>query len=155
MTDTQSPLATVADRLAIRELVDAYAHCADRRDPVGQAAVFAARGQVRLFEGDPAAVEPVQVITGREALAVTFADLVQRYDATTYLNGQSTVVLDGDRASGETYCMAHHLVHEQGERVLLTMAIRYLDRFERTAEGWLITQRDLVFDWTDRRPSRP
>ena len=29
-----------ADRLAIRELIDAYAHCADRRDADGQKALF-------------------------------------------------------------------------------------------------------------------
>jgi hypothetical protein len=29
-----------ADRLAIRELVEAYAHCADRRDAKGQIALF-------------------------------------------------------------------------------------------------------------------
>jgi hypothetical protein len=28
------------DRLAIRELVEAYAHCADRRDAQGQMALF-------------------------------------------------------------------------------------------------------------------
>ena len=28
------------DRLAIRELFDAYAHCADRRDAEGQKALF-------------------------------------------------------------------------------------------------------------------
>ncbi|MDT3446666.1 MULTISPECIES: hypothetical protein [unclassified Pseudofrankia] len=28
--------AEAADRLAIRDLVDAYAHCADRRDAVGR-----------------------------------------------------------------------------------------------------------------------
>lgn len=30
----------MADRLAIRELIDAYAHCADRRDAAGQMALF-------------------------------------------------------------------------------------------------------------------
>ena len=30
----------LADRLAIRELVDAYAHCADRRDAEGQKSLF-------------------------------------------------------------------------------------------------------------------
>jgi hypothetical protein len=30
-----------ADRLAIRELVEAYAYCADRRDAAGQMALFA------------------------------------------------------------------------------------------------------------------
>ncbi|WP_433560911.1 nuclear transport factor 2 family protein [Nocardia sp. CA-151230] len=29
-----------ADRLAIRELIDAYPHCADRRDAKGQMALF-------------------------------------------------------------------------------------------------------------------
>jgi SnoaL-like domain len=29
-----------ADRLAIRELVDAYAYCADRRDATGQMGLF-------------------------------------------------------------------------------------------------------------------
>ena len=29
-----------ADRLAIGELIDAYAHCADRRDAEGQMALF-------------------------------------------------------------------------------------------------------------------
>ena len=29
-----------ADRLAIRELVEAYAHCADRRDAHGQMSLF-------------------------------------------------------------------------------------------------------------------
>jgi hypothetical protein len=29
-----------ADRLAIRELVEAYPHCADRRDAKGQMALF-------------------------------------------------------------------------------------------------------------------
>jgi hypothetical protein len=33
-------LQQVADRLAIRELVDAYAYCADRRDAAGQMALF-------------------------------------------------------------------------------------------------------------------
>jgi ketosteroid isomerase-like protein len=32
--------AEAADRLAIRELVEAYAHCADRRDAKGQLALL-------------------------------------------------------------------------------------------------------------------
>ena len=32
--------AEAADRLAIRELVEAYAHCADRRDAKGRMALF-------------------------------------------------------------------------------------------------------------------
>ena len=38
---TVSP-TEAADRLAIRELTEAYAHCADRRDAEGQMALFTA-----------------------------------------------------------------------------------------------------------------
>jgi hypothetical protein len=38
---TLSP-SEAADRLALRELFDAYAHCADRRDAAGQKALFTA-----------------------------------------------------------------------------------------------------------------
>ena len=40
--------AEAADRLAIRELVDAYAHCADRRDATGQMALFTRLGHDQL-----------------------------------------------------------------------------------------------------------
>ena len=38
----------VADRLAVRELLDAYAHCADRRDG-GQMSLFTADAEVLLL----------------------------------------------------------------------------------------------------------
>ena len=40
MNHTEIGATEQADRLAIRELVDAYAHCADRRDAAGQKALF-------------------------------------------------------------------------------------------------------------------
>jgi hypothetical protein len=39
---TELSPAEAADRLALRELFDAYAHCADRRDAEGQKALFTA-----------------------------------------------------------------------------------------------------------------
>ena len=40
MIHSEIAASEAADRLAIRELVDAYAHCADRRDAEGQKALF-------------------------------------------------------------------------------------------------------------------
>src|SRR4051812_7836142 len=102
-TVSSEELRALVDRAAIRDLVDAYAHHADRRDPAAQAAVFTENGSVRLYEGDPALGEPVDTVTGRQALTATFTELVSRYEATTYLNGQSTVTISGDSATGETY----------------------------------------------------
>jgi hypothetical protein len=137
------------DRLAIRDLVDAWAHCADRRKPRDQAALFVPDGTVRVYQGGP---EPVQQLRGHGELAEAFTSL-DDYDVTTHLNGQSTITLDGDRATGETYCLAHHLWLENGRRTLMVMSIRYLDTFARHNGRWLFAERKLVVDWTDKRPS--
>ncbi|WP_250005049.1 nuclear transport factor 2 family protein [Actinoplanes sp. M2I2] len=148
-------MSTADDRLALRELVDAYARHADRRDPHRQAEVFTEDGRVTLFDGDPALRAPIQLVQGRDNLIQAFESLMTRYAVTTYLNGQSTVAVDGESATGETYCLAHHLYERDGVRTLLIMAIRYLDTFVRTGRGWLIADRRLVIDWTDERPSAP
>jgi hypothetical protein len=48
---------SAADRLAIRELIDAYAHCADRRDAKGQMALFTTDTRFIVFM-DATAAEP-------------------------------------------------------------------------------------------------
>src|SRR5882724_12039186 len=117
-------LAEATDRLAIRELIDAYAHCADRRDAKGQMALFTEDTEFRVFM-DSRSPEPSYAIHGREALAPVFADLNQ-YQATTHFNGQSTVRLVGDPATAETYCIAHHLTVIGNQRTLMLASIRYL-----------------------------
>jgi ketosteroid isomerase-like protein len=140
-----------ADRLAIRELIDAYAHCADRRDAKGQMALFTADTRFLVFY-DPAAAEPTQELRGRDSLAPVFDDL-NRYVATMHFNGQSTISLDGDRASGESYCMAHHLsVGEDGQRTMMIASIRYLDELMKQRGEWLFAERRLMVNWTETRP---
>jgi len=141
-----------ADRLAIRELVDAYAHCADRREAQGQMALFTEDTRFLVFM-DAAAAEPSQELHGRESLAPVF-DNLNTYDATMHFNGQSTVSLDGDRATGESYCLAHHLsVGADGQRTMMIASIRYLDEFVKRDGEWLFAERRLMVNWTETRPS--
>src|ERR1700748_3842118 len=96
-----------ADRLAIRELVDAYARCADRRDAEGQMALFTehTRFVVYMNAKDPT---PSQELHSRDALAPVFAEL-NKYEATTHFVGQSTISsLTDDRGTGDAYCLAPH-----------------------------------------------
>ena len=141
-----------ADRQAIRDLVDAWARCADRRRPDDQAALFTADGTVTVYAGDPGSTDPAQRLQGHREMAEAFK-VLDAYDVTTHFNGQSTVQLDGDRASGETYCLAHHVWEEDGQRTLLVLSIRYLDTFVRQEGGWRFAERQLIIDWSDRRPS--
>jgi hypothetical protein len=152
MTRTLAAEAS-ADRLAIRELIDAYAHCADRRDADGQTALFTKDTEFQVFM-DGRSLEPTYVLSGRDALGPVFADLNQ-YRATTHFNGQSTIHLEGESASGETYCIAHHLTVDGDKRGLMIASIRYLDRFVKRDGAWLFAERRLMVDWTETRASAP
>jgi hypothetical protein len=142
-----------ADRLAIRELVDAYAHCADRRDAEGQKSLFTEDTHFVVYmEGQGS--EPTQVLDGRDALTPVFDDL-NRYQATMHFNGQSTISLNGATATGESYCIAHHLFTEDAERKLMIAWLRYDDTFVNLDRAWLFAERNLYVDWTETRPSHP
>jgi hypothetical protein len=140
----------LADRLAIRELIEAYAHCADRRDAKGQMALFTVDTHfvVYMDARDP---KPSQELHSREALAAVFAELNQ-YQATTHFLGQSTLfTLTGERATGEAYCLAHHVTVNGAKRSLMLASLRYYDTFVKMDGAWLFAERLLYMDWADLR----
>jgi hypothetical protein len=142
--------AEAADRLAIRELVEAYAHCADRRDAKGQMSLFTEDTHFVVYMNakDPT---PSMGLHSREALAPVFADL-KKYDATTHFVGQSTsFTLSAERGTGETYCLAHHVTVDGGNRRLMLASVRYLDTFVKVDGAWLFAERLLYVDWMEER----
>jgi hypothetical protein len=139
-----------ADRLAIRELVEAYAHCADRRDAKGQMALFTADTHFVVYMNAKDS-NPSQELRSREQLAPVFADL-NKYAATMHFVGQSTILtLTGDRATGEAYTLAHHLTIEGEKRQLMIAALRYYDTFVKMGGTWLFAERLLYVDWIEER----
>ena len=142
-----------ADRLALRELFDAYAHCADRRDSRGQKALFTDDTVFAVhMNGDGS--EPTYVLRGREALTAVFEDL-NRYESTTHFNGQSTVAIEGHRATGESYTIAHHVFSEEGNRKIMIASLRYLDTFAKIDGRWYFAERRLILDWSETRSIAP
>jgi hypothetical protein len=139
-----------ADRLAIRELVEAYAHCADRRDAKDQMSLFTPDTHfvVYMDAKDP---KPSMEWHSRDELAPVFADLNQ-YVATMHFLGQTTIqTLTRDRGTGETYCKPHHLTIKDGNRRLMIAALRYYDTFVKTDGAWLFADRKLYVDWMEQR----
>src|ERR1700740_3642233 len=139
-----------ADRLAIRELVEAYAHCADRRDSKGQMSLFTQNTHFVVYMNakDPT---PSQELHSREALSPVFAEL-NKYDATTHFVGQSTIfMLTDDRATGAAYCLAHHVIVDGGNRRLMLASLPYLDTFVKIDGSWLFAERCLYVDWLEER----
>jgi len=104
--------------LAIRELIDAYAHCADRRDAEGQKALFTDEHALpRLHErrGQPS---PTEDLHGSHQLTPVFAASQNSYEVTMQLStGRARWTLEG-RASlrrGPT-ASRHHVFTADGER---------------------------------------
>ena len=139
----------IADRLSIRELVDAYAHCADRQDADGQMSLFTEDTHFVMKNAtDP---RPSRELHSRKALAPIFAEL-KKYDSTTHFIGQSAIhSLTAESAAGETHCLAH-LVSSTGDgRRLTVISVRYLDSFRKIGDSWFFAERIACVDWTDER----
>jgi hypothetical protein len=140
-----------ADRIALRALVENYARGADRRDGDLVAAQFVPDGRILIFDQGERSPAPTRQLIGRGEIGPAMLKL-KRYEITTHFLGQQTVEIDGDAATGETYCMAHHVSGEGTERNNFIMSIRYLDQYQRVDDRWYFVERRLMCDWTERRP---
>jgi uncharacterized protein (TIGR02246 family) len=137
-------LAQVSDLLAIRRLCERYAQAVDAGDKAAFVSVFTADGHLTSnFTGS------VTHYRGPEQLARIVDGAKEIAPKTMHFLGNHIADVDGDVASGLTYCMAHHL---RDDRTNLLMMVRYRDRYARSPDGeWLITQRDVLVDWTETR----
>ena len=134
----------------LRALAESYAHGADRRDRDAFLSAFHADGRLTVFTNtdDP---EPRSVRQGHEELAA-IPDLLSRYDKTFHFLGNHRYSVDGDTASGEVYCIAHHLTTDPHGATDFVMLIRYEDSYRRDPGGeWRIAARVVRPDWTESR----
>jgi ketosteroid isomerase-like protein len=138
----------IADRLALRELSDRYGSAVDRRDVESFAELFTDDAELSVHH--PAeAEEPSRVRRGRGELA-EIPRLISRYRKTFHFVGNSLYEIDGDAATGEVYCVAHHLIDDPEPVTAHVMLIRYLDTYRRCDDGrWRISGRRVLVDWTE------
>jgi hypothetical protein len=85
------------------------------------------------------AKEPAQEDHKREDLAPVF-DNLNSYEATTHFNGQSTISIQGETGTGESYCLAHHVSVAEGKRNMMVASIRYLDTFKIEQGRWYFSE---------------
>src|SRR5882762_7779447 len=134
--NTDQQLQQAADRLAIRNLVDQYAYCADTRDAQGQMALFTEDTRFIVFM-DAKASGPTQVINKRADLFPVF-DNLNTYRATMHFNGQSTILDHSEHSvTCITYCLAHHQTIKDGVQQLMIAYIKYHDTIIKQNGKWL------------------
>ena len=134
-------LKAMLDERAINRLVLDYAEAVDRLDEPLLRRVFAADA---VLEG------PGWRFEGIDQICTIFPIMKDSFVSSWHATHQQTIHLNGDRATGETYCAGRHL--QKGgyaDNQVVTMIIRYQDTFVRTAEGWRMASRKEIVDWTE------
>ncbi len=149
--DPESP-DLVSDRLAISDLVHAYAQGVDRRDPEAVARLFAEDG-IFVAYATPGVAEATSRSQGHAEI-VRAIGMAKHYRRTTHTIGNHLATVDGDRATGETRCVAYHVLGDRGRERLMVWHIRYLDTFVRIPEGWRFAERVLLVDLETDGPVR-
>lgn len=120
------------DQFEIQQLLYRYADAADRRDADAYSACFL-DGQV-MIKGPG-----YELRDSREIMRL----LGEHFDWTMHNVHNHLHQIEGERASGFTYCVASHLSARDDQRMRLDMYIRYQDELRRTAQGWVFISRHL------------
>lgn len=136
------------DRLALKALVEEYAWMADTRNYEGYAALFTEDGTMAGFA--PGAAEPFVKVSGHESIAAVL-HANDGFEQTFHAIENHRVQLDGDTATGVTYCVARHL---RGTDVIIA-PLRYRDTYVRTTDGWRFAARELQFTWIEKAVADP
>lgn len=143
--------ATVEEKLALRDLADRYALAVDTKDSAALTALFWPEGTIVTYsttEPDTASGR----LEGHDAIAGIRQRMIDRYDRTFHLVSGAVHEVDGDEATGQVYCTAHHLKrYPDGEIVDRVMFIHYQDRYARRDGQWRIVERVLRVPWIERR----
>jgi uncharacterized protein (TIGR02246 family) len=136
---------SVTDALAIRTLCERYAFAVDAGDGSAFVSLFTPDGHlVSNYGGGD------WHFHGREQLAQVPVGAKGIAPTTMHFIGNHLAEVDGDTATGVTYCIANHL---REDRSNLVQMVRYVDQYSRGSDGeWLIADRRVEILWTESRP---
>ena len=132
-------ISQIEDRIALKELVDTFSILADRKD---------VRAQTQLYSGGTVETYRkgvlVTKLTGRKEMEDAFGAFLKNFDTVYHFNGQQTVKINGDKASGISYCMVTLIGIENGKKMKTSIGVYYQDEYVRENNRWLIAKRTSV-----------
>ena len=132
--DLQAKLREVVDRQEIHQALMRYSRGVDRQQEAMVNSVFDVGG---INDG------------GTPLPATHLAKRVADIEPLPRMHfiGNVLIELEGDTAYAETYFIAYSSSTRDGKPYTRTRAGRWLDRFERRADGWKIANRRVVDEW--------
>jgi uncharacterized protein (TIGR02246 family) len=120
------------DRLAIRELLDAYADAVNRCDPADWGATWAEDGSWSMPD-----YPQFPEVHGREAIVTTWKGAMEHFPGVMFVANPGSIVIEGDRATVRSYTSE---VYDQ-EGVTKRDRGRYEDVCVKRDGKWLFLSR--------------
>ena len=142
--ETTMNIQEIADRMALKDLVDTFSNLADTKEIDKQVQLFTEDAEVTSYQGD----KQTSHLKGRKELAERFRAFLDQFTTVYHINGQQTVKIDGDKATGIAYAQVVLVSEKNGKRTMLTQGVRYSDEYERQDGKWLISKRISHFEWS-------
>ncbi|MFU0884909.1 nuclear transport factor 2 family protein [Kluyvera sichuanensis] len=138
----------IAQRLALRELVDTFSNLADEKDVAAQIPLFTADAHINVVMNG----KEVFDLNGQQQILEAFSGYLSQFSVVYHINGQQTVTINESTAKGIAYCQVTLIKEENGQRIKQTSGVRYHDRYVFQNGKWLIAERLSNFMWTDIHP---
>jgi hypothetical protein len=154
MENVQMSFSALEDDVALRKLVSVYCSYVDDGDAERMFSLFAPKGRLVVYTpGSKVGVDaPLRQWEGIEGFSKLIGALGKSYVRWVHFLGNHWVDIAGDRASGETYCIASHLRESPEGNFEEVNLIRYQDVYVRTSEGWCFETRNACQQWGTVRP---
>ena len=142
--ETTMNIQEIADRMALKDLVDTFSNLADTKEINKQVQLFTEDAEVTSYQGDKQTSHP----KGRKELAERFKAFLDLFTTVYHINGQQTVKINGNKATGIAYAQVVLVSEKNGKQTMLTQGVRYSDEYERKNGKWLISKRISHFEWS-------
>ncbi len=139
-------LQEIEDRVALKSLVDTFSVLADQKETDQQRLLFTENAVVESVVNG----QPGSTLTGRKQIGDAFGAYLKLFEVVYHINGQQTVTLNGDKASGISYCAVTLIGMENGKKMKTSMGVYYQDEYVRQNSHWLIAKRRSNFAWREK-----
>lgn len=132
----------------LRNLIDAYAYLGDDRKISEQMQLFTKDATYRVYMNGVVVAET----KGTDVIEKEFKGHAAQVKTYFTLNGQHTVTIDGDSATGVSFTLIKMIRENEGADIITDYSVKYEDTYVREAGKWLIKERIGHFIIIEARP---
>ena len=140
-------LEVLVAKSKIKELVDTFSNLADEKKIPEQMFLFTPETVVKVYIGENLVFD----ILGTKQLEEVFTSFTANVKRSYHINGQQVVNVEGNSATGISYCLVQLITEENGKEIITQHSVRYNDTFVLNNGTWLIKERISHFMITDVR----